>query len=138
MEDSPLSADEVEARSYEMDAYGHLNQAVSIQWFEHGRLVYLRERGMTYTSVPEDYGVHVMVLRQDVTYRKQVLLGDRFRMTSRIARFGRTSFTWEHALDPVDGGDPAVVATVTMVCVGPDGTAAPMPDALREKLSADA
>ena len=136
MSDTPVSILEVDARSYEMDAYGHLNQAVSIQWFEHGRLHYLRERGMTYTSVPADFGVHVMVLRQDITYRAQILLGDRFRMTSRISRFGRTSFTWEHALDPVDGGDPAVIATVTMVCVGPDGQAAAMPEDLRAGLEA--
>lgn len=135
MDDSPISTIEVEARSYELDSYGHLNQAVSVQWFEHGRLVYLRERGMTYASVPEDFGVHVMVLRQDITYRAQVLLGDRFHMRSRIARIGRTSFTWEHTLDPVDGGDPAIVATVTMVCVGPDEAAAPMPEAMRAKLS---
>ena len=134
-DDGPVSTVAVEARSYELDSYGHLNQGVSVQWFEHGRLVYLRERGMTYNSIPEDFGVHVMVLRQDVTYRAQILLGDRFRMTSRIARFGRTSFTWEHALDPVDGGDPAIVATVTMVCVGADDAAAPMPDELRAKLS---
>jgi len=129
-----VSTYEIEARSYELDAYGHLNQAVSVQWFEHGRLAYLAERGMTYTSIPADFGVHVMVLRQDVTYRAQILLGDRFLMTSRIARVGRTSFTWEQALVPVAGGDPAVTATVTMVCVGPDDRAAPMPDALRAAL----
>ncbi len=132
----PVSRIEVEARSYEMDAYGHLNQAVSVQWFEHGRLVHLRERGMTYASIPEEFGVHVMVLLQDITYRAQILLGDRLHMTTRITRCGRTSFTWEHELVPTGGGPPATVATVTMVCVGPGGRAAPMPDALRRKLTA--
>jgi len=127
----------MEARSYELDSYGHLNQAVSVQWFEHGRLAHLRERGMTYTSIPEEYGVHVMVLRQDVTYRRQILLGDRFRMTSSVVRLGKTSFTWRHALLPLDDphSGPAVEAAVTMVAVGPDGRAAPLPDGLRGRLA---
>ena len=133
--DTPTSSMEVEARSYEMDAYAHMNQATAVQWFEHGRLVYLRERGMSYTSIPEDHGLWVMVLRQDVTYRKQVDLGDRFTMTSRIVRFGRTSFTWEHQLLPIGGGDSAIDATVTMVCVDEDGNSSPMPEELRTRLS---
>ncbi len=133
--DSPTSTIEVEARSYEMDSYGHMNQAVAVQWFEHGRLVYFHERGMSYLSVPADYDVHVMVLRQDVTYRAQVRICDRFAMTSKIIRFGRTSFTWEHRLVPVGGSDSAIEATVTMVCVAPDGTSTPMPEALRNRLA---
>ncbi len=127
---------EMETRSYELDAYGHMNQAVAVQWFEHARLHHLRERGMTYESIPREMGVHVMVLRQDVTYRRQVMLGDRFRMTTHVAKLGRTSFTWEHALVPVAGGDPAITATVTMVCVGPDARSTALPDALRAGLSA--
>ena len=112
-----------------------MNQAVTVQWFEHGRLVFFHERGMSYLSVPADYDVHVMVLRQDVTYRAQVRVCDRFNMTSKIVRFGRTSFTWEHQLLPVGGGASSIDATVTMVCVAADGTSTPMPDELRERLS---
>ncbi len=133
---STASVIEIEARSYELDSYGHLNQAVSVQWFEHGRLVFLRDRGMSYTSVPEEYDVYVMVLRQDITYRRQIHLGDRIRMTSRIVRFGRSSFSWEHALVPVAGGDPAITAEVVMVCVGADDRSMPMPAPLRERLGA--
>jgi YbgC/YbaW family acyl-CoA thioester hydrolase len=135
-EQPPVSAMVVEARSYEMDAYGHMNQATAVQWFEHGRLAYLMERGLDYLSIPRDYGLHVMVLRQDITYRAQVLCTETFDMTSRIVRFGRTSFTWEHELLPTAGGESAINATVTMVCVGADGTSSPMPGDLRERLSA--
>ncbi len=134
---SAVSTFEVEARSYELDAYGHVNQATHVLWFEHGRLVFLRERGMTYTSIPDVYGVHVMVLRQDVTYRGQIHLGDQLRMTSQITRFGRTSFTWSQTLHRADADDdaaPVTVAEVTMVCVGADSAAAPMPDELRGRL----
>jgi len=121
---------EVEARSYELDPYGHLNNAVYVNWLEHARLVYLRDRGHSYLSVPAEFGVHVVVVHQELSYRAQVRLGDRLRVTSRIERFGRTSFTFGQAIDFADGR-PAAEGRVTMACVGPEGTAVPIPPALR-------
>ncbi|MHC4957444.1 MAG: acyl-CoA thioesterase [Planctomycetota bacterium] len=126
---------EVEARSYELDPYGHLNNAVFINWLEHGRLAYLRDRCMSYTSIPEEYGVHVVVVHQDVAFKAQVLLGDRLVMTSRVVRFGQSSFAFEQAIRFVDSDRPACEATVTMVCVGPDERPIPMPGLLRERLA---
>jgi len=124
---------EVEARSYELDPYGHLNNAVYVNWLEHGRLCYLRDRGHTYTSVPERFGVHVVVVRQDLQYKAQVQLGDRLEVRSRIVRFGRTSFTFLQEIAYPDGR-LAASGEVTMVCVGPDGAAKPIPDGLRRIL----
>jgi acyl-CoA thioester hydrolase len=124
---------EVEARSYELDPYGHLNNAVYVNWLEHGRLGFLRDRGETYTSVPERFGVHVVVVHQELSYKAQVGLGDRLRVESRIARFGRSSFVFEQAIRYADGR-PAAEGTVTMVCVGPDGDAVPIPPGLRTLL----
>ena len=124
---------EVEARSYELDPYGHLNNAVYVNWLEHGRLCYLRDRGHSYTSVPETFGVHVVVVRQDLQYKAQVRLGDRLRVTSRIARIGRTSFTFSQEIGFPDGRR-AASGEVTMVCVGADGASAPVPEGLRRLL----
>ncbi|UCE87466.1 MAG: acyl-CoA thioesterase [Deltaproteobacteria bacterium] len=124
---------EVEARSYELDPYGHLNNAVYVNWFEHGRLAYLRDRGETYTSVPERFGVHVVVVHQELSYKAQVELGDRLRVESRITRFGRTSFVFAQAIRYPDGR-LAAEGTVTMVCVGPEGAAVPIPPGLRALL----
>ncbi len=127
---SKPSVAEVEARSYELDPYGHLNNAVYVNWLEHGRLCYLRDRGATYTSVPESHGVHVVVVRQEVSYRVQVRLGDRLAIRSRIDAVGRTSFTFAQEIAFADGR-VAADARVVMVCVGPDGRARTVPPALR-------
>lgn len=125
---------EVEARSYELDSYGHLNNAVYVNWLEHGRLCFLRDRGMTYDSLPRDEGVFVVVVRQEIDYRAQVRLGDRLRLSSRIVRFGTSSFAFEQSLAFPDGR-AACAAVVTMVCVDASGRPVPMPPALRGRLS---
>jgi acyl-CoA thioester hydrolase len=124
---------DVEARSYELDPYGHLNNAVYVNWLEHGRLCYLRDRGLTYMSVPEDFGVWVVVVRLDLSYKAPVHLGDRLSVTSRIDRFGTTSFGFRQVIDFADGR-PAAEADVAMVCVDAEGRPASMPPALRERL----
>jgi len=130
---SKPSVVEVEARSYELDPYGHLNNAVYVNWLEHGRLCYLRDRGHTYDSVPAVFGVHVVVVRQDLQYKAQVRLGDRLSVTSRIVRLGRTSFTFHQEIAYPDGR-LAASGEVTMVSVGRDGASAPIPDGLRSLL----
>ena len=124
---------EVEARSYELDAYAHLNIAVYVNWLEHGRLCFLRDRGLTYASIPEDFGVHIMVVSQRIDYRAQVLLGDRLTVTTDVTRLGRSSVRFEHGIDFADGR-VAAEAEVTMVCVGPDGRSVEIPDELRARL----
>lgn len=124
---------DLEARSYELDPYGHLNNGVYVNWLEHGRLRYLKDRGMSYDSVPADHGVFVVVVRQEIDYKAQVRLLDRLRMTSAIARFGNTSFTFEQSIAFEDGRE-ACRAVVVMVCVDGEGRAVPMPPALRAGL----
>ncbi|MHC4955831.1 MAG: acyl-CoA thioesterase [Planctomycetota bacterium] len=129
---------EVEARSYELDPYGHLNNSVYVNWLEHGRLCFLRDRGESYTSIPEKYGVHVVVVRQEIDYKAQVQLGDRLQVISRIERFGNSSFVFGQQIAFPEGrqnaGRLVADAKVTMVCAGPDEQSMPMPDDLRRRL----
>lgn len=122
-----------EARSYELDPYGHLNNSVFVNWFEHGRLCFLRDRGLSYTSIPKMHGVRIVVVQQDVTYKAEVRLGDVLDLTTRIARLGNTSLTFEHTLAAEDG-TVASFARVSMVCTGDKGRPAKIPAALRTAL----
>ena len=123
----------VEARSYELDPYGHLNNSVYVNWLEHGRLCYLRDRGESYMSVPEKFGVYIVVVRQEIDYRIQVEIGACLEVGTRIERIGGSSFRFHQEIRFGDGR-VAAEGKVTMVCVR-DGAAVPMPDALRTILS---
>lgn len=122
----------VEARSYEMDPYGHMNNAVHVQWLEHGRLCWLRDRGMTYMSIPETFGVHIVVVSIRVDYRAEVVLGDRLTIVTDVVRAGSSSFVFAQRIEFEDGR-VAASGEVTMVCTR-ERRAAPMPAALRARL----
>ena len=123
---------DVETRSYEIDIYGHVNNAVYAQWLEHGRLVWLRDRGMTYTSIPETFGVHIVVVSLRLDYRIEVELGARLAIVTDVVRLGNSSFTFAQRIEFADGRVSAE-AEVTMVCTR-DGRSAPIPPEFREKL----
>jgi acyl-CoA thioesterase FadM len=89
---------------------------------------------MTYTSIPETHGVRVVVVQQDVSYKAEVKLGDVLDLTTRIVKFGNSSFTFEHTLAFASGG-PAGRGVVTMVCTGDNGRSTPIPPALRAALA---
>jgi len=131
---SPVSRTDVEARSYELDAYSHLNNAVFVSWFEHGRSVYLRERGMGWQSLPEEFGVRVVVVHQAITYKAEIRQDDRLVIESEIPRFGNTSFPFTQRILYPDGR-VAAEAEVVMVSIDLDGKPVPVPEALRERLS---
>jgi thioesterase-3 len=122
----------LEARSYEIDLYGHVNNAVFVSWLEHGRLVWLRDRGMTYESIPEAMGVHIVVVALQLAYKAEVVTGDRLVVSTDVVRVGNSSFTFAHRIEFEDGR-LAAEGEVTMVSTQ-DGRSAPLPAELREKL----
>lgn len=123
----------VEARSYEIDPYGHLNNAVYANWLEHARLCFLSARGLTYLNIPELYGVWIVVVRTEINYRAQVRLGDRLDVKTALAAFGKSSFRFTQTID-FENGLCAADALVTMVCIDKEGNSAPMPPVLRAAL----
>ena len=129
---SKTSSFEAEVRSYELDPYGHVNNAVYVSWLEQGRLVFLRDRGMTYTSIPEELGVRVVVVRQDLSYKAPLGLGQSVRVDSWITALGNSSFTFAHEIHA--DGRPVLTGEVVMVCTEAGGRPIPIPAVLRERL----
>ena len=125
---------EVEARSYELDPYGHVNNSVFVNWLEHGRLCHLRERGMTWSSLPDQFGVRAVIVRMEIDWRAEVKLGDRLTIESRIEKSGTSSFTFRQNIVFPDGR-PAADGVAVMVVTRPEGGSVPIPDGLRERLS---
>jgi YbgC/YbaW family acyl-CoA thioester hydrolase len=123
---------DLEARSYELDPYGHVNNAVYVNWLEHGRSAYLRERGLSWISIPGKFGVRVVIVSLDIEFRAEVGLNDELRITTSIRKTGNSSFTFDQEIVFADGR-PVAGAEAVMVCTK-DGAATPIPDGLRERL----
>ena len=63
-------------RSYELDAYGHVNHAVFLNYFENARVEYLAQKNMSFRSLMEE-GCIFIIVRAEVDYIKPLIESER-------------------------------------------------------------
>ncbi|HSM05434.1 MAG TPA: thioesterase family protein [Longimicrobiales bacterium] len=124
----------LEARSYELDAFGHLNHAVYLNYFEHARFQTLSAHGIHAEEIRRrGEGVHVV--RVEVDYKKEVRQGTRIEIRTALESFRKTSMTFRQlAADPESTDTVYAEARVVAVWIGPDGRPMRIPDSVRAAL----
>jgi YbgC/YbaW family acyl-CoA thioester hydrolase len=134
-------------RSYELDSFGHLNHAVYLNYFEQARFDALTSGGFGIEILAErNWAVHVV--RVEVDFRKEALLGQEVRVRTRVSHARNSSMTLEQvATDPAlvhrlensgraDAPSDPVFAEgkVVVVWIGPDRTPMRIPAEVRSAL----
>lgn len=77
-------------RTYECDAYGHVNNAVYLNYLEYARHEYLRAVGFNYLEVIQSgYGLYVA--RIEIDYKKSAYLDDELTIISWPEKKGAVS-----------------------------------------------
>jgi acyl-CoA thioester hydrolase len=119
----------------DMDALGHVNNAVYFTWFESARIALFERVGLPMTGVPSA-GPILAHTRCDflapVRYPADVLAG------TRVEGLGRTSFTMEYEVALASDPERPVArgAGVVVLIDYRDGSKVPLPETLREALAA--
>ena len=118
-------------RFRDVDAMGHVNNAVFLTYVESARVAFLLHLGAA-TGI-EDLGI--IVARIEIDFRAPLSFGEEVDVGVRATRFGSKSFDLEHELRT----SGRLVAEAKTVCVGYDygtGETVPIPEAWRERLAA--
>lgn len=110
-----ISTYEVEVRSYELDVYNHVNNAVYINWLEHGRSKLLQDKGFDYMSIIKDWNVQFMTVHTTIDYHSAMKLGERATVSTQVDKVGNTSITVAHAITRLGDNTPAAKARVVIV-----------------------
>ncbi|MFA6243003.1 MAG: thioesterase family protein [Candidatus Hydrogenedentales bacterium] len=121
----------VSVRWGDMDAYGHVNNAVFFTYFECGRIAYFEHIGVKDRS--ESNPLAPALASATINFRQQLHFPAELEVGTRVTKIGRTSFGMEHVL--LRSGTEDVVADGTSVMVYVDyrvGKSTPIPDSLRE------
>lgn len=78
---------EIQMRYGDIDAMGHLNNAVYVQYLETSRVILMRDLGV------RDTDDHSVIARLELDYRREVRWGQRVVVDNLVERVGRTSWT---------------------------------------------
>lgn len=138
----PYSA-RVQVRWGDMDALGHVNNAVYFTYCETARMRWLEALALPDLAAGEGgRRVGFGLVSTAMDFKRQVRPPADIDVGLRVSRIGGKSFTTEYGLVLV-GGDPETVATGSAVLVwmdfdarGGKGEALPLPEALRSRLAA--
>jgi acyl-CoA thioester hydrolase len=111
-------------RSYECDSYGHVNNAVYLNYLEFARHELLAAIGMDYASM-RAAGFGLVVARIDIRYRRPAVGGDELTILSRAAKRLRVGGIIAQRI--LKGEELIAEADVTWVSIDSRGRAAPLP-----------
>jgi acyl-CoA thioester hydrolase len=115
---------DIVVRSYECDSYGHVNNAVYLNYLEVARHDLLASLGLD-IAVLRAAGRGLVVARIDIRYRRPVVGGDSLAVYSRPIKRLRVGGVMEQRI--LKGDEVVAEAEVTWVSIDRAGRAAPLP-----------
>jgi len=119
-------------RFSDIDAVGHVNNAIYLTYFEVARFNYWRE--VINWNLREN---GVIVGRSEVNYLKPITLEDEIFCYVRVSRIGNSSFDVMHILVRVTPNGEEICTTGKTVCISYDYKAnksVPIPQKERQKI----
>ncbi|RVU42896.1 acyl-CoA thioesterase [Lujinxingia sediminis] len=119
-------------RGYELDVFGHVNNAVYLNYFEHCRWEAFGQLG----SDARKSDAQMVVRKLSVEYMAAAYLFDEIEVTLWIERLGRTSATFGQSLRRVSDGQVLASAEFVMVTIDATGRPVELPEWLREQYQA--
>jgi len=127
----------VTVRSYECDSYGHVNNAVYLNYLEYARHQYLGDIGVSISELRAS-GFGLLVAKISIEYRRPALTDDVLTITTSALRQTIVGGVLHQEITraAVDNGNAPVVvaeAGVTWVCVDSRGRPVRLPAAFHRE-----
>jgi acyl-CoA thioester hydrolase len=120
----------IEVRFQDLDAFGHVNNAVFATYLEQARVGYFRDvLGLT----TRDF--RFVIANLEIDYRAAVTDLGPVSVRIAVSDCGRTSFTFEYQVH--QGEELVAVGETVQVTVDESGTPTPIPSDWREAFEAD-
>jgi acyl-CoA thioester hydrolase len=124
----------VDVRFRDIDALGHVNNAVYLTYLESARIDYFRQA--VHGGVAQPIGaVGVILAEITCTYRAPIFMGQRIRIGTRTVDIGRSSYRIESRVE----ADETLAALAKVVLVQYDYAlqrSTPIPEEIRRRILA--
>lgn len=117
-------------RDYECDLQGIVNNAVYLNYLEHARHAYLRNRGIDFADCHRR-GIELVVARVRIDYKRSLISGSEFVVQSRVEVQKKVKFIFFQDIYSLPDRQLIVRARTTSVCKVKGKLAAPAEIVLR-------
>lgn len=107
-------------RDYECDLQGRVNNAVYQNYLEHARHLFLQSRGIDFAALTAT-GIHVMVIRAELDYRRSLCPGDSFVVQLHTERVSRLRMAFVQRIELAGSGVLVLEARFVTAAVNSQG-----------------
>jgi acyl-CoA thioester hydrolase len=111
---------ELEVRDYECDIEGIVNNAVYMNYLEHARHLFLRDRGFDFAELTR-MGIHLVVIRMEADYLSPLRSGDKFYVTAETERMSKLRFGFIQEIFRLPDAKPVLKAKVIGTSLNAEG-----------------
>jgi len=133
--DTPYVETQTEVRYGESDQMGYAHHSVAVMWFELGRVVWLRNHGMSYSDL-EKQGVLLPVVEMRIKYHTPGRFEEQIVIQTRLIHLGKTRVTFENRVLRVEknGADRTLLVSgeVELACLDRAGRISRVPSAFQD------
>lgn len=116
----------IEVRTYELDSYNHVNNAVYLHYLEYSRMDFLRAAGFDYLALFNE-GYMLYVSQVNIKYKYSARLYEKLRIECTPTKLGKVSGTFFQVVKN-EQGIVCAEAEVTWGCVDKTGKPAKIPE----------
>lgn len=102
----------IAVRGYEIDAHGHVNRTVYLQYAEHARWEHLRAAGIEQADLHAT-GIGPVTLEETIRYHRELRAGDELAVSCAVVWGDGRTFRVEQEFRL---GDGTLVAELSSVC----------------------
>jgi acyl-CoA thioester hydrolase len=118
-------------RSYECDSYGHVNNAIYLNYLEYARMMALLEKDFSLNSMKKK-GYVVLIRKIEIEYRYPLFLNDEILIKTYTSEARNTSGTFIQEVYNLNADRLAAEAKVTWVFTNLSGKPIPIPTEIIE------
>jgi acyl-CoA thioester hydrolase len=111
---------ELEVRDYECDIEGIVNNAVYMNYLEHARHLFLRDRGFDFAALTR-MGIHLVVIRIEADFLYPLRSGDKFYVTAETERMSKLRFGFIQEISRLPDAKPVLKAKVIGTSLNAEG-----------------
>lgn len=119
---------DIDVRFRDLDAVGHVNNAVYATFLEHARTLYIDD---VFGDRPEE--INVALVNLEIDFRRQVRFRETVTVKMAATDIGDSSIPMEYEIWA--GDDLAATATTVLVAVDDGGNSRPIPEDIREQVA---
>jgi len=113
-------------KSYELDAYNHVNNAIYLNYLEYARIEFLKAAGFDYPGLLEA-GYFLYVTHIDIRYKASARLYDELSIEVEPIKLGKVSGTFRQTITN-QRGEICAEAEVSWGCVDRNGRPSKFPE----------